>query len=153
MTYPRKSFLRLSRFGKDKMAYLRAKILIGAVQPNPISVVSQRISRVISVWINECFLCITGQQGVLGPGKGINYHHKCRFSSPSHCVYVQTFFSHPVLLQFEYKHRILAWKILLLAAANDVPLPPFAHNCPSFLTPCSDALAAEPWVKHGECVA
>lgn len=96
--YLRKSFLRLSRFGKDKMAYLRAKILIGAVQPNPMSVVSQRISRgVISGWINECFLCITGQQGMLGPGKGINHHHKCRFSSPSHCVYVQTFSSQRIL--------------------------------------------------------
>lgn len=76
---------------ETSMPHLRAKILLGAVQPNLMWVVSQRISRrVVSVWINECFLCITGHRGTFGPGKGINHHHKCPFSSPSHCVYVQS---------------------------------------------------------------
>lgn len=99
MIYSRKSILK-ARTGLEetKMPHMRAKILLGAVQPNLMSVVSQRISRrVVSVWINECFLCITGHQGTFGPGKGINHHHKCRFSSPSHCVYVQTVSSQGIL--------------------------------------------------------
>lgn len=99
MIYSRRSILRKRAGLKEtKMSHLRAKILLGAVQPNLMSVVSQRISRrVVSVWINECFLCITGHRGAFGPGKGINHHHKCPFSSPSHCVYVQTVSSQRIL--------------------------------------------------------
>lgn len=76
---------------KIKMPYLRAKIALGAVQPDLMSVVSQRSAEESYLCgLKECSLHITGQQGTFGPGKGINHHHKCRFSSPSHCVYVQT---------------------------------------------------------------
>lgn len=147
-------FLRGTRFGKATRLYSRAKILLGAVQPNLVSVVSQGISRgVISVWIKRYFLHFTGQQETFGPGKGINHHQKRRFSSPSHCVYVQNIFfpTHPVLHQSKYKHRIRAWKMLRLAAANDSPLPPFAHNCPSFLSLRSDGPDGP--LINGECAA
>lgn len=127
MIYTRMGFLRGTRFGKATMLHSRAKILLGAVQPNLVSVVSQGISRgVISAWINRCFLHFTGQQEMFGPGKGINHHHKRRFSSPCHCVYVQNIFflTHPVLQQSKYKHRIRTWKVLWLAAANDSPFLP-----------------------------
>lgn len=115
------------------MLYLRAKILLSAVQPNLVSVVSQRISRgVISVWINRCFLHFTGQQGMFGPGKGINHHHKCRFSS--HCVYVQTFSSQRILCCTSPSTNTgsVHGKCCGLLLPK-IPLPPFAHNCPSFL--------------------
>lgn len=70
------------------------------------------------------------------------------FFSISLCLCANCFFpTHPVPHQFKYKHRILAWKILF-PAANDVPLPPIAHNCPSFLTP-----RLEPLIKEKESVA
>lgn len=136
MIHPRKSFLRGTRCGKAKMLYLRANILLSAVQPNLVSVVSQRISRrVISVWINICFLHFTGQQGTFGPGKGINHHHKRQFSSPSHCVYVQTFSSLRILCCTSPStntgslHGKCCGLLLPL-----IPLPSFAYNCPSFLS-------------------
>lgn len=114
---------------------------------------SQRISRgVISVRINRCFLHFTGQQGMFGPGKGINLHHKCCFSSSSYCVDVQTFSSQRILCCTSPSTNTgsLHGKCCRLLLPT-IPLPPFARNCPSFLSPRSDG-ADEPLI-NGDCAA
>lgn len=152
MIYPRKCILK-ERVGleKIKMPYLRAKIALGAVQPDLMSAASQRISRgVISVWINECFLHITGQQGTFGPGKGINHHHKCRFSSPSHCVYVQTVSFQRILCRTSSNTNTgsLHGEYCSLLLPMTFPFLPLATTVlPSWLR------AALTLINEGECVA
>lgn len=101
-----------------------------------------------SVWINRCFLHFTGQQGRFEWGKG----NKRYFSSPSHCVYVQTFSSQRILCCTSPSTNTgsLPGKCCGLLLPM-IPLPPFAHNCPSFLSARSDGPDVS--LIKGQCAA
>lgn len=146
-TYPDKWWVKLGKWkassGIHKAPSLRAKNLLAAMQPNLISALGQRINKgVVSVVKNECFLCITGQQGAFRPGreKGNELILQITAGSSSPLIVSLRVLSLPPSTSsagavYKQTRDPTMEKFCSLLLPNVSPSSAHTHNCPSFLSP------------------